>query len=203
MSADHISNDWPHVWSVQHYATARHGFHGTRGAVSPIWNKNSFRVLSTAPCDASALWSIRGKSHGNYCVHMFVCVCGVCVFVRVCLSVCLFVYVCLSVLVHLCLCVFMYKCLQFNWHGMLNEIGPAGIKLHESSWLACVQWHLTQVACWSGPTCKHFTVVHPVCLGHWWWVQTCEWKLSCLMCSSRITTKCVIPLSLLRSLFSV
>ena len=130
-------------------------------------------------------------------VYMCLCVCGVCVFVRVfvCVCVCVSVCVCLfiCVRVHLYHCVFMYKCLQFNWHGMLNEIGPAGIKLHESCWLACVQWHLTQVACWSGPTCKHFTVVHPVCLGHWWWVQTCEWKLSCLVCNSRITTECVVP----------
>ena len=130
-------------------------------------------------------------------ITVYMCLCGVCVFVCVfvCLSICLCMSVCLFVCVrvHLCLCMFMYKCLQFNWHGMLNEIGPAGTKLHESCWLACVQWHLTQVACWSGPTCKHFTVVHPVCLVHWWWVQTCEWKLSCLMCSSRITTKCVIP----------
>ena len=66
-------------------------------------------MLSTAPCDAPALWNIRGKSHGNYCVHVFVCVCGVCVFVRVfvcvCLSVCLCMSVCLCACASISLCV--------------------------------------------------------------------------------------------------
>ena len=63
-------------------------------------------MLSTAPCDAPALWSIRGKSHGNYCVHVFVCVWRVCV--CACVSVCLSVCVCLFV----CACASMSQCVH-------------------------------------------------------------------------------------------
>ena len=62
----------------------------------------------------------------------------------------------------------MYVCMNlFEWSPYIeckiNEIWSSWDKITVSIAGEHVQWHLTQVACHGGITCKHFTI-HPDCL---------------------------------------
>lgn len=61
VSAYYSSDDWPHLWSVQHHVAPCDGLHGTGSIVPLLWDHHFVCMQFSAIGDAPPLWNISGE----------------------------------------------------------------------------------------------------------------------------------------------